>query len=839
MKKYALHLAIMTVILIFLGDSLKFTDRTGRLKGDAAGLRAEESDSPYELDEDGIARILRPATANDPCEMSDFNIQRAMAAIVKEKPGGPAAKMIPWNKKSAPRFMKVVNARFALDDRDWKMLRKNGFVVPDKTRMRSYGYAYHEIYQSEMPLYVTADSILNALFLSNDAIIKKIEIKVLIPSLRRILTGIASNLRVKKAEYPAEAARDIDLYCAVALSLLENRPASTMFGADGEVKEFYERAMNAKSLEEVELWGRKRMIDFTQYTPRGHYADDELAGYFRCALWLSRLEFNIVSRSCKSSHPGNVPDPGQTPREIRAALLLAEISAAAGIDKDIEIVENSWSVFAGRREDMSLHDLNVVRTKAGVHDISDPKAPEAIIRAIGDSYKRTVNTHYMPEGTRDLPVICTLIGPRITADSGAFSALIDPAVPGRHMIGAADAAYVLGSDRSRSYLADEIKKFPGLTARLDESRKKLSAGTGGADLYSLWLAAIAALGKNTRGVLPSMMRSGAYADLRVNSTVAAFAQIRHNYVLMAAQNYDFGGCRIPDAFVEPAPDLYDALISYGDRGAAALKKIDPSGSTGAEKYLTRFSDIVRVVRAIVECELANRPLTKQMKIFLSQVAELRQGGTGGPPTYTGWYFDLFFRRGDALNDSFYIADFYTSTYLNKIAYAGDAGLNLGIFVIDVCGAPRLAVGPVARSFEYTGPLEKRLDDKSVEGLRDTRMPWSAAYTSYMATPEPKVHCSSEPDYSDKPGQRILIYSPEKLGAVTMELLDHNRRRIAAVTKNIGPGKTVFTCALPRENNQVDLIHFKKGDYNYWSGESQMGMISFTLGGCPVPEGMGY
>ncbi|MFO0657877.1 MAG: DUF3160 domain-containing protein [Polyangia bacterium] len=81
---------------------------------------------------------------------------------------------------------------------------------------------------------------------------------------------------------------------------------------------------SAKDLTGVSLFGRPRMIDFSQYAPRGHYAaEPQMTALFQTAMWLSRLEFNLVSRSSRSSAPGTSPDPRETPREVALALALA------------------------------------------------------------------------------------------------------------------------------------------------------------------------------------------------------------------------------------------------------------------------------------------------------------------------------------------------------------------------------------------------------------------------------------------------------------------------------------------------------------------------------------
>src|SRR5439155_21237260 len=133
----------------------------------------------------------------------------------------------------------------------------------------------------------------------------------------------------------------------------------------------------------------------------------------------------------------------------------------------------------------------------------------------------------------------------------------------------------------------------------------------------------------------------AFADMRLGSTIGAFAQLRHNYVLVAAQTDEEGGCAIPDGWVEPAPAAYTALIDYADRGAVVMRELDPADATRSNAYFARLSKVLRVLREISLAELAGHPLSEQSKRFISMVAEFEHGGTAGPPLFSGWYYDLF------------------------------------------------------------------------------------------------------------------------------------------------------------------------------------------------------
>src|ERR1041384_5226213 len=221
--------------------------------------------------------------------------------------------------------------------------------------------------------------------------------------------------------------------------------------------------------------------------------------------------------------------------------------------------------------------------------------------------------HPMPEGSRVLPAIATLIGPRVVPDATALMPLVHSAVPDRKTVHAADIVYSLGLDRGKHYLAKDLAAFPPLAGQLEVARTIARSTRLGDDLYSAWYAAIRALAVAPAGVLPSFMTTEAGADLRFNTMTAAYGQLKHNYVLMAGHPYSEFGSEIPDGYVEPAPAAYDALIDYARRGSQVAALVDPHDRTGARAHFDRVAGTLRVIRAIVDDELANRPLSARAR----------------------------------------------------------------------------------------------------------------------------------------------------------------------------------------------------------------------------------
>lgn len=719
---------------------------------------------------------------SDVCETVEENLRRAERAILSEDRSriAPAAARA-WDHASAPRYLDIVDRRLALTSREKATLARNGFVVPARLAARGFADALHDIYQSQLPIFISSDAILHAVYKGNDVAMTESE-RTLLPRLETALSAMHRKLR-EGPPYPVEVREDLDLYLTVARTLLagdDEQKAPDPLPSATPLIESARRGTDG--LKTVSLFGRPRVIDWSQYTPRGHYAGDaDLERYFVGTMWLSRLELNLVSRASRSSQPGFVPNPEETPREAVDALALADLAERAGVLPDLGAVEHMWTEYAGKREDVSLDQLNELRRRAGITSFTIPDTAEKLKAAIGQDFKRTARIHYMPQGSTPLPAIATMLGPRIVPDTQVETNLVHSAIPGRPMPSFGDVAFMLGSDRAKTYLASDLAAYPDLEAALVKGRSQME-GFDRTSLYTAWLGAIHDLSRTPNGTTPSFTKTKAYADLKLNSTVAAYGQLRHNYVLVAGQGYDEGGCEIPDGYVEPNLALYESLVAYAQRGSAASRAIHASAETIA--YFERLERTLGVLVAIVKDELAGRPLADEEKRWLAMTSEIVPPSSDGPGSNDGWYFGLFPRSDDAFSEHAFVADWFTSSNASAIAYAGAREPRLGVFVVDAGGEPRVMVGPVARAFEHIGPLGGRLADKDATRIGALREPWAASYTA----PEGVFPSMAVVGlFGGEEGTReVAIRSTRDIGPVTIELLDHHRVPSAKATVAVGP-----------------------------------------------------
>jgi hypothetical protein len=759
----------------------------------------DDRSSPEEAIDDGYSG--RRKKAKNACSVADESIAR----LEKEVAAGAPAKTVTskaWDGKAKLSYTDIIARRFALTKPELAALEKNRVVVPARLEMPSYVHAYHEVFQSQLPVYITADSIFHAVFASHDDIVGELETSQLMPLLAGALDKMHCALAGAVAAYPHDVARDVDLYLTVARSLANGDAAGKLGDAtlERDVLALLAKINAAAGVEDVELFGRTRAVDFTQYTPRGHYTQsDELKRFFQLAMWASRLELNLVSRDSRSS-VRDAADRRETPREALVALALVDLAERAGAMPAIEKLDRAWQVLAGKREDVSFTQLAALRTKAGIKSLTDATAFDALKKAIGGDFKRTTRIHVMPEGVAELPAIATLLGPRIVADAHAVMPLVHDAVPDRHQLRVADVAYAMGLDHAKSYLAADLARFPSLERQLEAARKTVASASGtGDDLYSAWYGAIRALATRPAGSTPSYLATRVGQDLRLNSIAAAYGQLKHNYVLVAGQPYSSFGCEIPDGYVEPVVEVYDRLIEYTRRGGALAAML--STKSDAKAYFERAGAVLKMLRGIAADELADRPLTASQKNWLGMVAELTVNTdvqtTGYPPMYTGWYFDLFYQResGGMRNPSF-IADYFTSK--DGIAYAGAGRPRMAVFVVDTGGGPRAMVGPVASAYEVFGPLATRYSDETAAGAPKTDA-WAASYTLAAPAAVPSLKLSWDPERKG-----VVIEADAAHPSATVRTLDHHRVPLQTQTRALVAGENFIPFGRVKDVNAVYL-----------------------------------
>ncbi len=624
----------------------------------------------------------------------------------------------------------------AMNDAELTQLGENGFVILRRKQYPSFPYGYIDIYAADLPVYVSADMVLEALHRSFDNILMAVESGSLSPRLTRLLAGMRSRLGAPGLTLSAQAAADADLYLSVAQSLLAGNTVTPALASAAQVEELVSKANAASGSALVSLFGTKREIDFSQFKPRGHYEGDPLLErYFRAMMWMGRIDLRMIETQ---------PDGSQLfwRRQLEAALGLRSLLDAEGL-ADWQRLDRAIGAFVGEHDYMTLPQLDQLLAalgktpEQGLGELSDTAVAQAIID--GQYGEQRIASHIIrkvpsAQGTLPLSSSFAFFGQRYTVDSHVFSNVVFDRVETRVLPDPLDAAFAaFGNDQAVALLAPELAQHPyaGALASMRTLVDAHGEDYWQSSLYTSWLGALRTLSPNASGGgpsaegLPAVARTEAWGRRLLNTQLASWAELRRDTILYVKQSYTAGSaCEFPDAYVEPYPEFFHAVARFAELGQSVVGDLTFEGDYAFyEEFISAyFANVVRIagiLAEMAELQRTGQPHSPEHVEFINQAIR-QEGGGSGPPWQTGWYKDLFFGES-GLDFDPTIADVHTDPG-GIIPISRDpsvlhvaTGLPRPMIVrVDTCEGPRAYAGVVFAYHEHVEPSLNRLSDSDWE-----------------------------------------------------------------------------------------------------------------------------
>lgn len=640
----------------------------------------------------------------------------------------------------------IQSSPLPLTDAELAELAKKGFVISGSRVMPSFLMGYAQLYAADLPVYVSADSILYSIHDSYEEILKTLELDVLRKELEHLLSG----MRARLATLPEDQARaDADVYLTVAESLLRGSRQTPNAGGDATlVSTLYQAASAGMGYRQLELFGGSpRDIDFSQFEPRGHYAGyPALEQYFRAMLWLGRIDFRLLETQQDGSRVFRR-------RQLEAALLLRELIDAS-LRPHFDRIDQVVTAFVGEHDYMQLAELDAlladlsVTSRAELAILDDATIVEAILA--GGYGTQRISSHWMENwmerGTLPLSASFALLGQRYVIDSHVFSNVVyDRVAEGavlRMMPNPLDVAFAtLGNDQAVTLLAPELERYD-YAAELASMRVLADAhpeSFWNANLYNLWLSAIRALSPEAEaiaepssGLFPAA-RSEAWGRRLLSTQLASWAELRHDTILYAKQSYTGApSCEFPDAYLDPYPEFYAKVREYAEHGKVLVQSLGLPATGRLADVLDYFDHLASVAARLgemAEYQRTGAAFTPEMMEFINDAVTVENVCGGATLTNLGWYGRLFFDPHGALEFDPTIADVHTQPAdeggnpVGRVLHVGTGGPRLMTVIAENCSGPRAYVGLASWYTEVvTEDFERLTDEQWAQQLMQTPPP---------------------------------------------------------------------------------------------------------------------
>ena len=384
---------------------------------------------------------------------------------------------LPLTSGDISNFEKI-NTVFNLSESAKELLRSNGFVIINYGHEDDITAPYEYLKWHEVPIFVTADTLLHLYHIQFNEILKGVEEREFFDELVTMSKAMLvraehdyNNFSDSEPELKEAARRNV-AYFSVALKLLQTPTEGYNGNGSENIREINFSIPNyVKDEVEAEIANIEKhegfqpspifnsnancscsdsccyCEDYSQYVPRGHYTQSEkLKRYFKAMMWYGRMTFLL--KGCNGDD-ALVSEHDAKISTIQAALISSELPEVKAGDKPVqEIWDRIYAVtafFVGKADDLTPYEYaNALNSTFGVDfnlsELSDEanllalKAELAKMRS-PEIYGGSGVCVVYPPITREKLYECLdktkgmrFMGQRFVPDSYMFQQLVSPAV---------------------------------------------------------------------------------------------------------------------------------------------------------------------------------------------------------------------------------------------------------------------------------------------------------------------------------------------------------------------------------------------------------------------------
>jgi hypothetical protein len=648
-------------------------------------------------------------------------------------------------KAESTNYYDTINKKLSLTDCEKQLIHQHGFMVSERLSYISFWDAYKDIWQKDLPVFISTDAILHALHMSYDAILRDLETSLIIPKLDSVLTKYQNYLPVLLNRYSSDSLmikslKDYDIYFAIALNLLNGQGEPLIKENETAFNELLQFISNESATEYPLFSETCRWIDFSQFTVRGHYTQSpELSRYFKSMMWLGRTEFYLIAPQTTDC----VPTSEDIRRQIIDVVLIYNATKYLDIYNQIEDIDNIIKSMVGESDNVQLANIGELLDETGFSDASEfcdiNKCKIFQDTLSTKSYAdQKILSQILFSGPFSFDQIrpassFLLFGQRFIIDSYIFSNVVYDKVKSYRMLPSSlDVLFALGNNAAGDLLKPELDMYnyslnlSGLRYLIDNYNSDFWHQS----FYNFWLTSIRTLNTpsdSVRQKYPFFMQTAAWWQEKINTQLSSWAQLRHDNLLYAKQSYTGGiSCSNPDAFLEPIPEFYSSIAELADSASKKLELLLSDDYYYGQKskikgYFNNLSNVMNNLKCIAGKELNNISLTNDELTYLRSIFStyIEDVGCAKVTVPSGWYDSLFyFQKEDVEKQDYVVADVHTAptdadgNMVGWVKHVGTGPINLAVITTkNNNGEMSAFVGPVMSYYEYTSTNFKRLTDE--------------------------------------------------------------------------------------------------------------------------------
>ena len=629
---------------------------------------------------------------------------------------------------------------FQFDEFDsvfYNRLDRHNLAITPTDKQQLFNIYEMNDYQT-FPSYITTDVYLQAFHMYFAFVLKSVERHQFVSHLHQMCQTLHRRALDVAAQSDEPLLRDMADYNAAFFAIAD----CLLTGSDSlSVPDSYREAVSTelrniaaeKPAPSPMMSYRNVFFAYDLFRPRGHYTRSEAEQrYFRAMMWLQTCTF------CRES-----------PVALGYAAMMAYIVRECrqkGLPVGLDIYE-VLNFLMGEPDNVSVYDVADVLEDVGIHSLPD-LADKAKLQALDARVKTLFSTR-----NRITPKVadkeCTdkinLMPQRYTPDAEILSHMYDEKPNADHPFPSGlDVFSAFGSPEADNII-NKVYDYPAQWKAYSAEAAKMRKRFGSYDewdrsMYNKWMECLVSL-QNTDKDNPAYMQTTAWRRKNLNTSLASWAELKHDAILYAEQPYAAecgAGSDFPDPIlvgcVEPNVRFWEKMQELLQLTRSLLEKhglMEQRILSNTEQLESSVSFCLDVSRK----ELSGIPLDE------GEYAVIRHMGSS-----LEW-FTLSVIDPDVMPDSWdlvsgpdrsvaQVADVFTRDMPNcqkcGILYEATGNADAIYVLVEIEGKTYLTRGATFSYYEFVNPPGQRLTDEDwqrrlEEGEAPGRPRWMSPY----------------------------------------------------------------------------------------------------------------
>ena len=530
------------------------------------------------------------------------------------------------------------------DELDW-MLKKNGFAIVQDNYDQLF-QVYDENEYLEFPNFVTTDLYLQTFHVYFDALLRRVEEKVL----KKRVLDFCKTMKQLMVKAQANNNRNIkkmaqwnEAYFAVAMALLENKPlqvqANNPYKAMAKQEIEKVKKANLDNSEFLEYTDPNIPFTYNLFKPRGHYTRPEsLKRYFMAMMWLQSVPFGTDKEN----------------QLKRAALLAETLQKNPAANKKLHQIFDPMTYIMGESDNVGVFELQEIMKTNHI------TFTQAVTNRTKYNLLKTKAEELAKQKTRIIPkhlytsrYKINLMPQRYMPDAEVLQEMVDAdsEVTKRGESKGLDYFAAMGSTLAEKILINELQeaqKWDKYQTNLDRMKSRMNEIDWNSTVTNSWVDNLNDLWAADPNY-PYFMKTDQWGKKSLNAALASWAELKHDAILYAKQPMiaEAGDGEeleppIVRGYVEPNVKFWTKalqLINKTEKAFAEFGINEPnikSANNTMKETLQQLLDISKK-------ELKNEKLSKEDYQFIKNIGgifeylSLALISDGNEPI-TAWYF---------------------------------------------------------------------------------------------------------------------------------------------------------------------------------------------------------